>query len=102
MPSAVTWEGNQNVEKGILSYNSTSRLVTWQVGNISAENDEISANFMVSITPGTFDVGNIIPLLSANTIFYKVDENDMQIILPALDTNLAGALYDTNKGIVVE
>jgi len=102
LPSAVTWEGNQNVEKGILSYNSTSRLVTWQVGNISAENDEISANFMVSITPGTFDVGNIIPLLSANTIFYKVDENDMQIILPALDTNLAGALYDTNKGIVVE
>ena len=102
LPSAVTWEGKQNVEKGILNYNPTSRLVNWQIGNISSEHDEISADFMVSITPGTFDVGNIMSLLSATTIFYKAEGNDMQVTLPALDTNLSGALYDTNKGIVVD
>jgi hypothetical protein len=102
LPSGVTWEGRQNVDQGILSYNPTTRQITWQVGNIGTSDNEILADFVVSIIPQSLNVGNIMPLLSATTISYKLNNEISQTSLPALDTNLAGALYDTNKGIVVE
>ena len=62
LPSIVNWTGKANVTNGTLSYNETSRTVTWQIDELQKNSGVIEADFEVSITP-TFDELNTIILL---------------------------------------
>lgn len=102
LPSDVIWENNQTVTKGILNYNSVNRELLWQIDSLDESDGLVTARFYVSLLPQINDVGKVKNLLNSQTVKFINQEQESKIVYPALDTNLTGALYDTNKGQVVE
>lgn len=102
LPVDVNWENNQIVEKGTLNYNSATRQLVWQIDSLNEADGLVTARFYVSLLPQSSDIGKVKNLLNSQTIKVTKQGEESQIIHPALNTNLNGALYDTNKGQVVE
>jgi hypothetical protein len=63
LPSYVTYTG-KNSGTGSFSYDTTSRTVTWNVGDI-AQNTTAQGIFEVMLTPSTSQQGGAVPLTSA-------------------------------------
>lgn len=102
LPDDVTWENQQTVSKGVLNYDSVNRLLLWQIDSLTEADGLVTARFYVGLIPQNSDIGKVKTLLNAQTVKFISQEQTSQIIYPALDTNLTGAMYDTNKGQVVE
>ncbi len=102
LPNDVNWENNQLVNKGVLSFNEVSRLLSWQVGPVDKSDGVVEARFDVSIVPTIADLGKVKILLNSQTIKTQSEGKSSQFVWPALDTNLTGAMYDVGQGVVVE
>lgn len=58
LPAAVTWASNGSVSLGQpLHYDEASRKVSWQIGELSGNNQYVTASFEVTITPTPADAG---------------------------------------------
>ncbi len=61
VPTYVTFEDNPTGD-GVVSYNSTSRVMTWKVGDVAA-NDTAISSFQVKILPSVSQIGTTPTLL---------------------------------------
>lgn len=102
LPTDVTWENNQSVSKGNLNYNSANRQLIWQIDSLAEDDGLVTASFYVGLLPQDSDVGKVKDLLNTQTIKFTYQGEEVQVTHPALNTNLTGAMYDTNQGKVVE
>ena len=72
LPSYVRWTGSTNPQDGSMSFNETSRQVTWNVGEIqpsSGSNVTLKeVAFQIGFTPSLSQVGEIPTLLHTQTV----------------------------------
>ncbi len=103
LPIYVEWL-DQYTADGTIEYNSVSKQIRWDVGDIEAGGHK-EVNMQVSITPSRSQLQSIPVLLNKQT----VKANDrftgalLQDVSPAVTTFLSPEMgFDKNSGIVVE
>jgi hypothetical protein len=104
LPPHVTWESQNDTELGSISYNATSKIVIWEITNLTNDVENIQANFAISITPDSDDVGTFVKLTSGSIL--NATDSTTQSTLENTDESLTSELigddFAENKGIVVE
>lgn len=74
LPTGINWKGaiSPQGENAALQYNSVTREVTWNVGNVSVGQNARTVSFQLGIIPVSGQVGSS-PQLTQNTVFTAVD-----------------------------
>ncbi len=62
LPEGVNYGGQDNVSVGSISYDSTLRRITWEIGSLPLSTYQASAEFNISITPQSADRNRIMML----------------------------------------
>lgn len=104
IPQDVTWLESTDTDIGTVSYNSTTRQITWTIPKLLAQLGHAGAWFEVAISPDSGDVGRFIKLTST-TSFEARDATTNQLLsrsLPELTTELPEDEFAAGKGVVVE
>jgi len=63
LPSYVSWNNKNRTSVGSISYDDSSRKVTWDIGRLPITVYKADAEFNISITPGESDRNKIMVLL---------------------------------------
>jgi hypothetical protein len=108
LPEWVAWENVSKVTAGSLSFDSTTRTVTWSINKLPAQVGqlipELAANFSISVIPTSTDVGKLL-ILTGKSIGTGVDTFTNQTLAPSQDMITSDLIHDslaTGKGIVVD
>ncbi|HLD17759.1 MAG TPA: hypothetical protein VJB99_01635 [Patescibacteria group bacterium] len=103
LPATAAWKGINAAGVGSLSYDSTTRIVTWSVDHLSKETTTLQAWFDVAVTPSTADVGSFFKLTNATALeaMDTFTKNPIHQAMDALDTELLTDAFATGKGVVV-
>lgn len=72
LPSGVEWDAKNRTTVGTISYDETSRKVTWDIGRLPMDVYEVLAEFNIKITPTESNRDKIMVLLSGTEV-YAVD-----------------------------
>ncbi|MBI4598639.1 DUF11 domain-containing protein [Candidatus Uhrbacteria bacterium] len=102
LPPGVAWRNKTHTDIGTLSYNETTRLLTWTVDKLPTELAAVEAWFELAVTPDADDVGSFLKLTNA-TSFEVVDattRDTLQRSVDAIDTELPTDEFATGKGVV--
>ena len=102
LPAIVEWTGKTITDAGNLSYNASSREVTWNIDELTKGTGVVEADFEVSITP-TFDELNKIILLMQGaklTALDKDTEGEIDLSGKALTTDLEDDPVLSGRGLV--
>lgn len=103
LPANVDWIGEEKLNKGVVGYNPADRKINWVINDVNSGSQDLSASFKVSIKPQTSDIGNTIILMPASTLVgVKSNGENINLSVPALDTNLAEALFGSGQGKVMQ
>jgi hypothetical protein len=102
LPASVAWGAVTSVEAGAISYDETSRTVTWSLNRMPENVNELLAFFDVQLTPTEFDVGRFAQLLGESRLTAKDPIVDEQIVraLPPLTSDLQNDEGARSKGVV--
>jgi hypothetical protein len=65
LPSSVAWSNNLEADNGALTFDETTRQVTWTIDSLS---QNTSAWFDISITPSATDVGSFFTLVNPTSL----------------------------------
>lgn len=104
LPQDVTWLENTDADIGTVSYNSTTRQITWTIPKLLAELGHAGAWFEVAISPDAGDVGRFMKLTST-TSFEARDTSTGDAIsssMGELTSELPEDEFATGKGVVIE
>lgn len=63
LPKNVNWDSKENHDTGDLTYNKTTRKITWKISKLSKTAKGAEADFNVSITPQDSDIGRVLILV---------------------------------------
>ncbi len=103
LPTYVSWL-DQTTGDGLVSYNSTSRSITWALGNMDA-NDTAYVSFQVGVTPSRTQVGQT-PVILNEQSFRATDDftgTTVRDDYPARTTEMSlEAGFEEQNGRVVE
>jgi len=95
LPPGIAWLNDYQLTNGTLEYDSTQRLISWEISELQI-GDYAQANFFVSLTPESDQVGEVVTLLNPSSAVYQKDSEDFSQTVNSLDTDL---LYDpVNQG----
>jgi hypothetical protein len=72
LPTYVTWTGQSNASSGAITYNSVTRTVTWDLGDLGANSGATQASFQVNLTPSISQKG-ISPSLTSSPVLTGYD-----------------------------
>ena len=104
LPPAVQYVGEVNSEIGAISYNPSTRILTWFIDQWPVNLSAASTTFEVSITPTSEDVGTFIKLMNESSLAATdmvtnatISRSDSE-----LTTNLVDDPSADGLGIVVE
>lgn len=102
LPTYVTWK--DEVSDGGVTYNSTTRTVTWQIGNLSANKSD-SVSFQLGVTPSKTQVGQT-PVIIGEQQMRATDRFTNTTIYdsyPARTTEMSLETgYESQNGRVIE
>ncbi len=104
LPPAVAWTGNTTTSIGSISFDTTTRLVTWTIDKLPQDINATDATFDVAITPEKGNVGSYFKLTNA-TAATATDATTHDTLTRAIDiltTELAGDEFAAGKGVVEE
>ena len=104
LPQDVAWLNNTDTDIGTVSYNATTRQVTWTIPKLLAELGHAGAWFQIAIAPDTGDIGRFIKLTST-TSFQASDTatgESLSESLAELTTELPDDDFALGKGVVVD
>ncbi|MCF7795223.1 DUF11 domain-containing protein [Patescibacteria group bacterium] len=62
LPEYISYEGVKNIDTGKLNYDSQSRKIVWDIGNLSATQHNVLAEFEISLNPDNNDEDKILIL----------------------------------------
>jgi hypothetical protein len=104
LPVGVSLTGRKTLSAGEMSYNGTSRRLTWQISSISSAADTSAPRlgFEVQIKPVKNQIGQVLGLLEAG--YYQAVDTYCQVTLSgqtaAIDTNLPDDAINKGQGKV--
>lgn len=104
LPQDVAWLENTDTDIGTVSYNSTTRQITWTIPKLLAELAHAGAWFEIAISPDSDDVGRFMKLTST-TSFEARDMTTSESLsesMGELTTELPDDEFALGKGAVVE
>lgn len=104
LPPGVEWDGAIAAKLGTVSYDSSSRVVSWVIADLPAATDSVTAAYDVSVTPDSDDEGAFMKLLSGSA-FRGTDtetKSSLQRTADILTTECEGDSGVAGKGIVTE
>jgi hypothetical protein len=102
LPKNVTWAGSASTTAGDVTYDASSRTITWSVNRLPQDVNVISAVFDMMLLPSELDVGRFADLLSET----RLDATDADIQKPIiqvtsrLTTDLQNDDGAKSKGVV--
>lgn len=99
------WNGQETQTEGDLIYETENRMVTWEIGKVSGDEDSLKAGFEVALKPTADYVGDVLVLVSSATLTATdtVTGQELTTQIPAkINTNLKGDPMAAGKGVVVE
>lgn len=103
LPPHVKWVGQSSSDLGTIAYKNISSEVVWTLPALPEDVKSISANFAISITPKTEDVGKFVKLISGASL--KVTDEFTKVLIEhtseSLDTELPTDVFATGKGSVI-
>lgn len=102
LPKQVGWPAKTTVTAGDVSYDASSRTVTWMLNRMPKDVEEARAEFDVQLTPSEFDAGRFADLLG-ETRFEATDADINDVIVrtkPPLSTDLQNDEGAKSKGVV--
>ncbi len=107
LPDGVTWTENKNVNAGNISYNTTSKVVTWTINKIPEHVGqfltELQASFEISVTPTNADLNQVMILLNKSqlTAVDSFTEEDIAITQNIISSDLVDDPLVAGDGLVV-
>ncbi|MDG1950867.1 MAG: hypothetical protein P8J32_08710, partial [bacterium] len=104
LPSDVTWNDETQTEIGSLTYNSTTRQVSWSIPKLLTEIGQTQGWFEVSVTPTSDDIGQFMKLTNT-TSFTGTDmvtKEKLSASMTQLTTELIGDSTAEGDGVVIE
>jgi hypothetical protein len=104
LPTDVRWTDRTEKDIGTLTFNETTRLVSWQIEKLPLDLEHTEATFELSITPNEQDVGSFFKLTNAISVSARdsVSGGSISRATDILTTNLEEDEFAKGKGIVVE
>lgn len=104
LPPQVNWAEESAAELGSITYDSTSKTVTWKISNVPQTVTKVQSNFTVSVTPEEDDVGKFVKLTSGSILkaVDTVTNESLESSADSLTTELIGDEFADGKGVVVE
>jgi uncharacterized repeat protein (TIGR01451 family) len=102
LPPGVTWGGLAIASEGTISYDETSRVVTWTLSSAAVSSTALTASFEVSVTPSQSDAGTFVKLLSGSAFRAtdSVTASSLQQTGDILTTECVGDDGVSGKGYV--
>ncbi len=103
IPQDVTWLDNTDTDIGTISFNATTRLVTWTISKMPVEVAHAGAWFDVAINPDEDDVGRFVKLTNTTSFEAKdtVTNESLSKSLSELTTELPEDDFAAGEGVVV-
>lgn len=80
LPVYMSWDDKSLASTGVISYNATTRKVTWDLSKLSVAAAKANSEFSISFTPTTTDANRIAILLNDAKLTATDDSTKMQII----------------------
>lgn len=99
LPPGINWEENFQATIGELTFDETSRQITWQFDELLI-GDNAQAYFYVSLTPVQSQVGQVVTILNPSTATYDIDDKTSSQTADLLDTNLEDDPVKQGQGAV--
>jgi uncharacterized repeat protein (TIGR01451 family) len=104
LPQDVTWLESTDTDIGSVSYNPTTRQVSWKISRMPTSVANAGAWFGVAINPAEGDIGRFIKLTNATT-FTATDSNTDEGLSESLEivsSELSLDEFGAGKGVVIE
>ncbi|MFA4845033.1 MAG: hypothetical protein WC654_00540 [Patescibacteria group bacterium] len=103
IPQDVTWLDSTDTDIGTVSYNATTRLVTWAISKMPIEIGHAGAWFDVAINPDDSDVGRFVKLVNTTSFEAKdtVTSESLSESLSELTTELPEDEFAKGEGVVI-
>lgn len=104
IPQDVTWLENTDTDIGTVSYNATTRLVTWTISKMPIEVGHAGAWFDVAINPDTGDVGHFVKLVNTTSFEAKdtATNESLSESMSELTTEIPEDDFAKGEGVVVQ
>ncbi|MFA5185034.1 MAG: hypothetical protein WC551_00945 [Patescibacteria group bacterium] len=102
LPANVAWPKNSTVSAGVITYDDTSRKITWELNKMPVDVSEVTAEFDVTLVPTNLDSGRFATLMN-ETRFEALDtmiNETMVLAKPKLTTDLQNDEGAKGKGVV--
>jgi len=102
LPANIGWVNNVQTDNGSLTFNETTRQVSWKFSTLSKDTKTTLAWFDVAVVPTTGDVGKFVTLTNP-TAFQATDSVTNELIqnsTDALTTALPNDELAVGKGVV--
>jgi uncharacterized repeat protein (TIGR01451 family) len=103
IPQDVTWLDNTDTDIGTLSYNATTRLITWTISKMPVEVGHAGAWFDVAINPDAGDVGRFVKLVNTTSFEAKdtITNESLSESLSELTSELPKDDFAKGEGTVI-
>ncbi len=103
LPQNVSWPKHFTVSAGDLSYDDSTRTVTWQLNRMPADVGQVKADFDLTLTPTVYDASRFADLIGQAQFMAQdpVAGQGVQLIQSGLSTDLQNDDYAKNKGVVI-
>lgn len=104
LPSGITWIEKKLTDIGDISFNSTTRTVTWNVTKLPGSIQKAGAWFDVSTNPTTKDIGKFITLTNTTSFTAKdmITKQDLASSVSNVTTELPTDTFANGKGTVTK
>lgn len=104
LPPKVAWTANAHADVGTITFDETTRIVTWHIDAVPTALPGAEATFDVAVTPDAADVGSFYKLTNAIAVEATdtVTKDQVQNGIDILTTELPEDTLAEGKGIVVK
>ncbi|NQV90397.1 hypothetical protein HQ487_03240 [Candidatus Uhrbacteria bacterium] len=103
LPQDITWVENTDTDIGTITFNSTTRIMTWTIPKLLAELGHAGAWFEVSVNPVEGDIGRFIKLTNTTSFEAKdtVTGESLSKSLSELTSELPEDAFAKGQGVVI-
>ncbi|TAL50023.1 hypothetical protein EPN81_03955 [Patescibacteria group bacterium] len=103
LPQDVAWLESTDTDIGTISYNATTRQITWTIPKLLAELAHAGAWFEIAISPDSGDVGRFMKLTSTTSFEAKDSSTNESLSesLSELTSELPDDAFALGKGVVI-
>lgn len=104
IPPGVTYVGSITNDMGIVSFDQTSRLLSWTIDRLPTTVTSVATSFDLSVTPTAEDLGTFVKLLNSSTLVATDSKTSDRLENrdEAITTEIPNDTDAVSKGAVVE